>query len=288
MFLPTSDLIVTNRSLRTLCLLLVFIQCLVVAGQEHNSGGPNPRAAKEIFDLVNQERSQAGLSQLQWDDRLAQAALDHALLMAEHKALSHQFSGEPSLRLRLARTSLRLDRSGENVAYDPTIGGAHLGLMNSPPHRANILSPDYNSVGIAAVRRGEYFYVVEDFAHRLPESSAAQVEDEITAAFARARSQAGFTPIPRVTRERLRQDACAMASTDTVDAKAVDVPLARYLLAFTVSQPQKLPDDLLRLRTNEEIGSFAIGTCFQRTATYPSGVYWNLMAFFPKTGAKSK
>lgn len=248
---------------------------------------PDENAARELYRLVNDERQKQGRAPLDWDARLAEAALQHAYLMAEHKELSHQFNHEPSLRLRLAKTSLRLDRSGENVAYDSTILGAHSGLMHSPGHRANILSPDYNAIGIAVVKRGEYFYIVQDFAHRLPESSVSQVEDDIAQAFDRARHQAGLAPLPRKSAPSLRNAACSMASRDEVNANGIGLP-ARYVVAFTISDPEKLPESVLNLRGKGDLGSFAVGVCFERSPTYPSGVYWAVMTFFSKSNEKGQ
>lgn len=268
-----------------LCLLLLFVLADAASfAASDRSAVPEEAAARELFRLTNQDRAKQGKAPLEWEDRLAKVATEHAYLMAEHKQLSHQFSGEPSLRLRIAKTSLRLDHSGENVAEDTSgVEGIHIGLMNSPPHRANILNADYNAIGIAVVKRGDYYFAVEDFANRLPEIEAAQVEEQISVGFERARRHAGYPPVHRIARTGLREYACGMAGNDEVNARQVDIPLARYILAFTISEPEKLPADLAKLTSNQEIGSFAIGSCFGRTPSYPSGVFWNVMAFFPKS-----
>jgi hypothetical protein len=258
--------------------LVVLTSIITVA----SDATPDPVGARQLFELVNQDRAKAGLAPLAWDSRLAEAALKHNELMAEKQALSHQFSGEPSLRLRLAQTSIRLDSSGENVAYDTTVEGANISLMNSPPHRANILSRAYNAVGISVIRRGEYFYVVEDFAHRLPEMTVAQVEGEIAANFNRLRENSGLRAMSWSSVSGLREAACGMAKNDAVDARSVQVAGARHLVSFTMSDPSQLPSSLVRLSDSSEIGRFDIGVCFERTPTYPSGVYWAVMALFPK------
>src|SRR5579872_2095989 len=123
------------------------------------------------------------------------AAAQHAQLMVEHGELSHQFPGEAPVRERIAGTNLHFDRSGENVAYDDSAEDVNRGLMNSPPHRANILSPDYNAIGIAAVQRGDLLYVVEDFARRLPDYTAARVEQIIADEVAQVRARHGDDPL---------------------------------------------------------------------------------------------
>lgn len=263
--------------------LVIFCVAAASVGVAANPAGkPDESGARDLFRLLNQERAKQGRAPLEWDARLAQAALGHAHLMAEKKQLSHQFSGEPSLRQRLAKTSVRLDRSAENVAYDAEIEGVHIGLMHSPPHRANILSPDYNAVGIAAVKHDGYYYVVQNFAHRLPESSASEVEDEIARNFDRLRRQAGQTSLVRRAIASLRDEACSMAHNDELNACSVKGN-ARYVVAFTLTEPEKLPDNVTRFRTSDELGSYAVGVCFERTPTYPSGVYWAVMTFFAKS-----
>lgn len=268
--------------------ILLAVLCATIAvSAEPASGTSDQDAAQELFSMVNEERGKLGRAALDWDDRLAQAALQHAHLMAERKELSHQFANEPSLRLRLAKTSIRLDRSAENVAYDSTIEGAHSGLMHSPGHRANILSPDYNAIGIGVVKRGEYYYVVQDFSHRLPESSVAQVEDEIAQAFERLRRKQGSSVLTRKNLPRLRDAACSMAHRDEVDARGIESG-ARYVVAFTISDPEKLPDDVVRFRSNAQLASYAIGVCFERTPTYASGIYWAVMTFFSKASEQGE
>ena len=48
--------------------------------------------------------------------------------------------------------------------------------MLSPPHRANLLNPSYNVIGLGVVRNGDRLYIVQDFGHALPNYSAAEVK----------------------------------------------------------------------------------------------------------------
>src|SRR5712671_4804037 len=137
------------------------------------------RAEQQIFQLANQARKDGGVEPLQWNEQAAEAARAHAKLMAEKQALSHQFSGEPALRERMGATGLRFDSVAENVADAGSPDEVHKTLMNSPPHRQNLLNPKYNSLGIGVAYSGDQFYVVQDFAHALPTRTATEVEDEI-------------------------------------------------------------------------------------------------------------
>lgn len=256
---------------------------LVWAAAEGDSA-PNRSAARQLFTMVNEARAKDGLRPLQWDDRLAAAALEHAKVVAQRKQLSHQFAGEPPLNLRLARTNIRLDRSGENLALDSTVEGAHEGLLKSPRHRANILNRDFNAIGIAVVRAGGDLWVVQDFAHRLSEESAGQFENEIASEFDRLRRESGAAPLKRLDLGYLRNSACAMAGNDSLDAQ-VSVPAARFVITFTITEPQKLPADVTRFRSDNKIAQYGLGACFERSRTYPNGVYWVVMTLFPKKSA---
>ncbi|MBI3644602.1 MAG: CAP domain-containing protein [Acidobacteriales bacterium] len=125
-------------------------------------------AESALLDLANQRRKEAGVAPLRMDESLNEAARAHARLMVDRQQLSHQFDGEPSLMPRLRESGLQLNQAGENVAYNSSAEQAFETLMQSAPHRQNLLDPDFNSVGIAAVWNEGRLYVVQDFAHQLP------------------------------------------------------------------------------------------------------------------------
>jgi uncharacterized protein YkwD len=125
------------------------------------------QAERQLLDLTNHARAEAGLAPLQSDEGLARAARKHSALMVAQKRLSHDCPGEPALPQRLAATStLQFSAEGENVGLAPSAAEVHRGFMNSPHHRENLLNPDYNVAGFAVVRSGNMIYVTEDFGHR--------------------------------------------------------------------------------------------------------------------------
>src|ERR1700694_2095771 len=140
-----------------------------------------------LLTLLNQEREKAGLPKLQWDTHLAQSASAHTRKMVEHQELSHQLGGELPLGERIAATGLRFNAAAENVAFAPTIDEIHKGLMNSPPHRANILGRQYNSVGFGIAMDEGALYVTQNFANVVPNYSEAGFRDAILAAINKAR-----------------------------------------------------------------------------------------------------
>jgi hypothetical protein len=133
-------------------------------------------SARILFDSANRERTSRGIPALKWDSSLAEAAHQHALRMADQNTLSHQLAGEPDLPIRENEAGAKLSAAAENIALGPSVPGLHAGWMNSPPHRHNLLDPQLDSVGIAAVQRQKTFFAVEDFSRALEVLSLAEQE----------------------------------------------------------------------------------------------------------------
>jgi hypothetical protein len=236
-------------------------------------------AERELLRLANQERRKAGAAPLQLDEGLTLAARRHAAAMAGQAQLSHQFPGEPSLKLRLAaKSELLLDRAGENVSMDTSVEQAHQGLMLSAPHRDNLLNPEYNVAGFAAARNGNRLYIVQDFGHSLPTYPAEQAEARISRAVTGAREKAKLPSLQRVEEPRMREAACAMARNDRLATDFTNRALA--VVGYTNLEPDVLPQGALHMVNQRPTRNFAVGTCYARTPTYPSGVYWVLLAFY--------
>ena len=115
---------------------------------------PDPEAEVRMLDLLNQERVREGLRPLQADERLRQVARSHSEEMFRLGYFSHTSPRTGSPSDRLLRHGLLFRISGENLAYAPTVELAHSGLMASPGHRRNILTPEFTRVGIGAISAG--------------------------------------------------------------------------------------------------------------------------------------
>ena len=120
------------------------------------------RAEQELFASVNQVRRAQGLSPLRWDESLATAARRHAEAMAEHGSARHGFEGEPSLSARVKQAGAHFSWLSENVTQGPSPQFIHTQFMKSPPHRANILDRDMDSIGVGVVKQGGQLFAVED------------------------------------------------------------------------------------------------------------------------------
>jgi uncharacterized protein YkwD len=245
----------------------------------------DPQAERVLLDLANQSRAQAGAPALTLDAGLCQAARAHAEAMFAARQLSHQFAGEPSLPQRLgSATRTTLDQEGENVALDFDAADGHKNLMLSPPHRANLLNPAYNVVGLGVVRSGDRLYIVQDFGHALPDYSPVEVKDKIAATVMLARHQANQPNLAR--RDLLNKDlptaddaACSMAHADKLGTSPIHQLAQRYtVLTYTSLHPETLPANAGDILSSHNLRSFSVGTCYARTETYPTGVYWVVLS----------
>lgn len=134
---------------------------------------------RELFDLLNHERTANRLPELKWDNALFKAARKHALLMLDLNTLEHQLPSEPGLEERFRSAGARFTYIAENIAIGKDAATIHSGWMDSLGHRANILSPRVTAVGIAVVRGTDGLFAVEDFSQPFGEVSLEQQERQV-------------------------------------------------------------------------------------------------------------
>ncbi len=264
---------------RSLVLALLFASLTAAVSFAQNQ--VDFTGEKQLVELINQERAREGLQPLAVDERLTQAARKHTELMVSHRALSHQFDGEPALQVRVADENLRSDRQAENVALEMDVAGAHAILMNSPPHRANILSPNYNAIGVGVMHSGDRLYVTEDFAHRMPDYSDLEADEVLQKAItAYASSQGGATPV-RKPQAAIRQMACDMALIDALDTGTPkSIAGVHRVLAWTATDLEQLPDNVKGVLSQPLSTGYSLGVCFAASVSHPGGMYWIVMVVY--------
>ncbi len=116
----------------------------------------DPASEEKLLKLVNQERLKVGLKALESDPALRAVARAHAKDMLERGYFSHYTPEGKDPFDRLEAAGINYAAAGENLAFAPTVELAHIGLMNSPKHRDNILFPDFGHVGIGVINAGIY------------------------------------------------------------------------------------------------------------------------------------
>ena len=121
--------------------------------------GPTPLSAI-VIDLVNVERAARGLVPMVWDQRLELAAQRHSDDQAAMSQTSHTGSDGSNLGVRLSRVGFAWRAASENVASGQTSAASVVSAwMNSPGHRANILSANTRvGVGFAVGTDGRTYW----------------------------------------------------------------------------------------------------------------------------------
>lgn len=104
-----------------------------------------------IFNLVNEARKSAGLSELKLDKELLRVARIKSKDMVDNNYFSHTSPtyGTPFQMIKNFGISYR--SAGENIAGNSTAKKAFDAWMNSSGHKANILGSSFSYTGIGVV-----------------------------------------------------------------------------------------------------------------------------------------
>lgn len=199
---------------------------------------------ERLLELLNGTRRGAGLPLLEAQSSLARVARRYSQEMAQTGIVAHVSELSGSVSDRVAREGLHPAGLAENLAMASSAAEAHVGLMASPGHRANILSPLARRVGIGvAVIQGRpaKLYVTQVF-ELVPDEtkldvSAPQLVDTIQ----QLRKARGLPALRRDSKlERAAKDAVAscpdFAPFDASNLKGRFAKLSQ--LALMSSEPQ--------------------------------------------------
>ena len=111
---------------------------------------------KEVFDLINKQRTNNGLSALKIDSEALHVARIKAQDMVDNNYFSHNSPvyGSPFEMLNSFKVSYK--SAGENIAGNSSNSAAVNAWMNSSGHKANILNSSFNYTGIGVVKSSKY------------------------------------------------------------------------------------------------------------------------------------
>jgi uncharacterized protein YkwD len=147
-----------RSALASVLVALVLMGWLPASAAEAQTRGEG--YADTAHSTTNQRRVNADLGPLEKDACLRRVAMNQAQAMAERGRMFHQ---------DLGRVQRRCDMGwvGENVAFGFTTGKLVVkAWMLSPGHRANILSGQFQRMGIAAHRGNGVWWVAQVFGTR--------------------------------------------------------------------------------------------------------------------------
>ena len=205
-------------------------------------------AEQYLLAAANQDRAAHGLGPVRLDIHLIQAALTHNYEMVRHHNISHQYNGEPDLAARAGAAGVHFSLVSENVAEAPNSSLIHDLWMNSAGHRANLLDPNVDSVGISVIHdNGEYF-AVEDFARTVANLSLDQQESEVAALLAKT----GVNPAKGLPEAR---ETCKMESGYAGARKPW------FVMRYTSANIHQLPDELTTRLATGRYRQAVVGAC---------------------------
>lgn len=114
----------------------------------------NEKDEATMFTFVNDQRKKAGLTGLILDPTLTQVGRTYGKYMYLNGFFSHITPAGQTPFDRVKDSRILFNFVGENIAKAPDVNAANTGFMNSPEHKANILSKDYNKIGIGVIDGG--------------------------------------------------------------------------------------------------------------------------------------
>ncbi len=205
-------------------------------------------AERFLLAAANQDRAARGLQQLQFDEHLALAARLHAYEMAKRRTISHQFPGEQDLASRAGDAGAHFSLVTENVAQAPNSAEIHDLWMNSEGHRANLLDPHVDAIGIAVVESRGEFYAVEDFAHTVESLTLAQQESTVSDLLARSGLQLDEP-------NEVARETCQLPSGYAGSRRP------GFVMRYTSSEIHRLPSQLSSRIASGRYREAVVGAC---------------------------
>ncbi|WP_033827043.1 SafA/ExsA family spore coat assembly protein [Bacillus andreraoultii] len=115
----------------------------------------------QVVKLVNQERAKAGLKPMTHNWELSRVARYKSMDMRDRGYFSHTSPTYGSPFTMMNNFGIRSSAAGENIAEGQSTPQAVVtSWMNSPGHRANILSTNYTQIGVgyAAGGSGRHYW----------------------------------------------------------------------------------------------------------------------------------
>jgi uncharacterized protein YkwD len=123
-----------------------------------------------IFNKVNEERSKAGVATLSYNTTMEKYARIKSQDMGDNNYFSHQDLSGNLITTKMKADGISYKAWGENIAYiggvtDPTelANQFMTNWMNSEGHRKNILSTNFESIGVGVYTVGNRVYATQEF-----------------------------------------------------------------------------------------------------------------------------
>lgn len=96
-----------------------------------------------------------------------------------------------------------------------------------------------------------------------------------------SRRQSRLSSLRELDGTSAREAACQMADENTIKTRlSGSMKQSTYLVRYTSQELESLPSGATRAIADSGVHSFAVGSCYRQTRTYPNGVYWVALMFY--------
>jgi uncharacterized protein YkwD len=239
---------------------------------------PDLKAIEEaLFNLINEEREKNGLPGLRLSSGLSSLARQHSQEMAAQNRLSHFSSDDKSYSDRLVSQGFFFIQAGENIARSETFNPfvIHQSMMTSPEHRANILHPDFDEIGLGVAQgEGGNYFITQDFIQSLPVLTDEEARNKIISMIQTLR-QARALPELSVEEEiNVVAQLFARAKAKNVPPPTIPSHLGEVLIINLVTP---LLNDLTEIEKpllEPRYKTIGAGVDFGRNPDHPGGTYF--------------
>lgn len=128
------------------------VDAKIMLREVNNARGQKCKCGKEKQDAA---------PPLVWDEKLAEAAQQHANDMSRKDFFSHTGSDKSTVSSRVDKQNFEWMMVGENIADGyKTEADVVAGWMSSPGHCKNIMNPEFTHMGVAVSKDGKYWVQV--------------------------------------------------------------------------------------------------------------------------------
>ena len=251
-----------------------------------------PTIELDLFNLINTERKKLGLAPVRFSPPLSFLARKHSQDMALRGDISHLSTSGETYSERLVKGGFYFIKNGENIAFSQTFipEFIHKGFMEGPGHKATVLDPDFDELGIGVVfKKDKGYYVTQDFVRALAPKGRIEAEAEVEENINKIRRVYSLPPISFLKEANRFAQQCSIN-------KAKGRPFPSLLTHFGETHTiyirsasfeyvySKYKDKLLDI--NYETGG--LGIEFSRNKESPGGTYYITLLLFPENKYRSR
>lgn len=251
-----------------------------------------PTIELDLFSLVNVEREKLGLAPVRFSPPLSSLARKHSQDMARREDISHLSTSGETYSERLAEGGFYFIKNGENVAFSQTFlpEFIHKGFMDSPGHKANVLDPDFDELGIGVVfKKDKGYYVTQDFVRALAPKGRIEAEAEVEENINKIRRVYSLPPISFLAEANRYAQQCSRNKAKGRPLPSLPSHFGETQIIYIRSASfeyvySKYKDKLLDI--NYETGG--LGIEFSRNEESPGGAYYITLLLFPENKYRSR